>query len=326
MARIDLITTGGTIASLRNALLDETVAALPADRLRELLPVRNLGAEVHIDAMMSVNSCAMSLQQSFAVAMRIQAHLADTDCIGVVVTHGTDTMEESAYLADLLVTSDKPVVFTGAQRSADAPDADGPANLADALTLAASPLGRGIGVVVVFDGQIHAARDVTKFHTSRLGTFVSLSHGKLGEIDAGEVHVSRRPMSRPGLRAARIEDRVDLLTMTLGADDRLLRYAAASGAKAVVLQAFGRGNANPAVASAVADIVAAGVPVIVTSRCPDGFVRPIYGNGGGKDLQKAGAIFAGDLAGAKARILAAVLLGDDRSMAEIRAVFGTLGG
>ena len=152
----------------------------------------------------------------------------------------------------------------------------------------------------------------------------ALSHGKLGVIDEGEVHLSRRPVARQTFVTERIDDRVDLLTMALGADDRLIRYAAASGARAVVLQGFGRGNANSMVAAAVADIVASGVPVIVTSRCPEGFVRPIYGNGGGKDLEKAGAIFAGDLSGQKARILAAVLLGVEMTWDDLRAAFASL--
>lgn len=326
MTRIVLVTTGGTIASLRDERRDETVAAISGEHLLTSTQGHDPGKAVTVDAFLNINSCAMSLQQSFDLARRIDGHLAAPDCIGVVVTHGTDTMEESAWLADLLVASDKPVVFTGAQRSADAPDADGPRNLADALTLAGSTLGRGLGTVVMFDGQFHAARDVTKFHTARSDSFTSLGHGKLGEIDEDEVRLSRTPVVRQTYAPAGIESRVDLLTMVLGADDRLIRHAAASGARAVVLQGFGRGNANPTVAAAVSDIVSSGVPVIVTSRCPEGFVRPIYGNGGGKDLQKAGAIFGGDLTGPKARILAAVLLGAGMTGEDMRAVFARLGG
>jgi L-asparaginase len=234
-------------------------------------------------------------------------HLADPATTGVVVTHGTDTMEESAYMADLVVASDKPVVFTGAQRAADAHDPDGPRNIADAV-------------------RIHAARDVTKTHTSRVDTFMSSEHGKLGEIDGERVSVHRRPVLRKTFVAERIESRVDLVKLVMGSDDRFLRFAADSGAKGIVIEGFGRGNATPAAAKAIAEIIAAGVPVIVTSRCPRGRVRPIYGNGGARDLERADAIFAGDLTGPKARVLAAVMLGAELSSEAMRAEFDLLGG
>jgi L-asparaginase len=112
----------------------------------------------------------------------------------------------------------------------------------------------------------------------------------------------------------------------MGSDDRFLRFAADSGAKAIVLEGFGRGNSTPAAARAIADIIAGGVPVIVTSRCARGRVRPIYGNGGARDIERAGAIFAGDLSGPKARVLAAVLLGAGMSTEDMRAEFDFLGG
>jgi L-asparaginase len=245
---------------------------------------------------------------------------------GVVVTHGTDTMEESAWIADLTVDTDKPVVFTGAQRPADTPDADGPRNIAEAVRVAAHGAARGLGTMIAFEGEFHAARDATKTHASRVDTFASGEHGKLGEIDGTTVVVHRRPLLRRFYDVPLIEPAVDLLKMTMGDDGRLLRLAAASGAKAIVLEGFGRGNTPPPVTAIVAGLIAGGLPVIVTSRCPRGRVRPIYGNGGARDLERAGAIFAGDLAGPKARILAAVLLGLGMDAEAMRAEFTFLGG
>ncbi|TIM68749.1 MAG: hypothetical protein E5Y60_16300 [Mesorhizobium sp.] len=188
--------------------------------------------------------------------------------------------------------------------------------------LAASPLARALGAVVLLEQHFHAARDVTKAHTSRVDAFVSRNHGKLGEIDGAAVSVSRRPILRKTFAASAIEPRVDLIRMVLGSDDRVIRHAVASGSRAIVLEGFGRGNATPA----VADIIADGVPVFVASRCGEGRVSPIYGNGGGKDLEKAGAVFAGDLTGPKLRILVSVLLGMGMTLEEMRPELAAIGG
>ncbi|WP_182086509.1 asparaginase [Aureimonas sp. ME7] len=319
MPLIQLVTTGGTIASRAGGQPDhaaDVVAAIGGAALRAALHDPLDGIELRVDDFCRIGSSAIDLDLAFRIAQRVGEHLEDPACDGVVVTHGTDTMEESAYLADLLVGSDKPVVFTGAQRSADEPDTDGPRNIADAVRLAADPAARGLGALILFEGDFHAARDATKTHTSRTDTFRSAEHGKLGDVDAGEVRIHRRPPPRRTIAAERIDPGVELIRLAMGSSDKLLRFAASSGASAIVLECFGRGNAPPVVAAAVAEIVAAGTPVIVTSRCPEGRVRPIYGNGGGKDLERAGALFAGDLAGPKARILAALLLAAGLPLAE----------
>jgi L-asparaginase len=284
------------------------------------------GVDLVVDAFCNVGSFAIDLPLAFGLAKRVERHLADPGTTGVVVTHGTDTMEESAYLADLLVASNKPVVFTGAQRAADTHDPDGPRNIADAVRIAASPAAIGLGVMIAFEQEFHAARDVTKTHTSRVDTFASSEHGKLGEIDGERVSVHRRPVLHKNFMAERIESRVDLIKLVMGSDDRFLRFAADSGAKGIVIEGFGRGNATPAAAKGVAEIITAGTPVVVASRCPRGRVRPIYGNGGARDLERAGAIFAGDLSGPKARVLAAVMLGAGLSGEAMREDFDFLGG
>ncbi len=326
MSRIVLVTTGGTIASRHDSNSGHTVASVGGDMLRQTLNDRLEGIDLAVDEFCNVGSFAVDLPLAFDLAKRVALHLADPATTGVVVTHGTDTMEESAYMADLLIGSDKPVVFTGAQRPADMPDTDGPRNIADSVRIAASPLTVGIGAMIAFEQDFHAARDVTKTHASRVDTFASGEHGKLGEIDGERISLHRRPVLRKTFAADRIESRVDFVKLVMGSDDRFLRFAADSGAKAIVMEGFGRGNATPVAARAVADIVASGTPVIVTSRCPRGRVRPIYGNGGARDLERAGAIFAGDLSGPKARVLAAVLLGAGFSAEAMRAEFDSLGG
>jgi L-asparaginase len=304
-----LLTTGGTIASRRDAASGAFVSTIGADEMAGRLFGPPPGVTLRAEAFCNIGSFRMDLPTAFALSRRIAAVLADEAVAGVVVTHGTDTMEESAFLVSLTVASDKPVVFTGAQRNADQPDSDGPRNLGDAVRLAASAEMRGIGAVVVFDGVFHAARDVRKTHTSRPGTFASGDHGKLGGVDADAVRLYRRPVRRPSFVVERVEPRIDLIKMAMGMDDRFMRWALADGSRGFVLEAFGLGNCPPAFVSATTDAVAAGVPVLITSRCGDGRVLALYGNGGGVDLAAAGAIFAGDLTGVKARILLAVLLG-----------------
>ena len=304
-----IVSTGGTIASRPDAAADALLSTASGEELLASLGALAPDVPVATEAFCNIGSFAMDLQTSFRLARRLDAILADPDVAGVVVTHGTDTMEEAAFLADLAAATDKPIVFTGAQRHAAEADADGPRNLADSIAVAASPAMRGVGAVIVFEGEIHAARDVTKMHASRVGTFASSEHGKLGEVDAGRVILQRRPLLRLRIRSEAIETRVDLIRMVMGNDDRFLRCALASGARGIVLEAFGRGNVTPAVLAAIYDAVRDDVAIVVTSRCPQGRVMPLYADSGGKAVAAAGAIFAGDLSGIKARILLALLLG-----------------
>jgi L-asparaginase len=326
LKNVRLITTGGTIASRRDERTGDVVAGMSADALRASLHDPLPGIAIEVEEFCNVNSYALDLLTIFALATRINEQLKAPDCDGVVITHGTDTMEESVYLTDLLLASDKPVVFTGAQRAADQPDTDGPRNIADAIRLAVSPAARGLGAMICFEQEFHAARDVSKTHTSRTDTFKSWEHGKLGEIDGATVSVQRRPVLRRSYAPRRIEPNVELIRLAMGAGDGYLRYAADQGVRAIVLEGFGRGNTPPPVTKAAAKIIGRGIPVIVTSRCPRGRVLPVYGNGGGTDLHRAGAIFAGDLSGHKARILACVLLGLGLDMEGLRNEFEFLGG
>jgi L-asparaginase len=308
MKHVILVSTGGTIASRVDPARGHVSASASGRELIGRLHDALADVTVEVDEFCNIGSFNLDLETAFRLARRIGEHLARPEVAGVAVTHGTDTMEESAYLADLVVDSHKPIVFTGAQRHADEPDTDGPRNLAGAIRLAGSGL-QGLGAVILFDQEFYAARDATKTHSYRPGAFTSMEYGKLGELDGDRIVLHRQPLLRTTIPAERIEPAVDLIKLVMGADARFLRCAMASGTKGLVIEAFGRGNATLPVLEGVREAIAADVPVVITSRCPQGRVHPIYGNGGGKDLAAAGAIFAGDLAGVKARILLAVLLG-----------------
>jgi L-asparaginase len=259
-----------------------------------------------LDAFLSVPSFDIHGSLALSLARRVLEHRAP-----VVVTHGTDTMEETVYLIDRLLADDAPpVVLTGAQRAADEPDRDGPRNLRDAIRVAGSAAARRRGAMIAFAGEIHAAREVRKVHTSAVRAFASPGHGPIGHVDGGRVLFSRWPERAPALPVPEDLVPVDLIRLHAGSDARFVRTAVDSGARAIVLECTGRGNANEQVLDGVREAVAAGVAVVVCSRCVEGRVEPVYGRGGGRDLADAGAVFAGDLAGPKARVLLQLAGGD----------------
>jgi L-asparaginase len=262
-------------------------------------------------------SRTLSFNHSLADALRIVDAIVnrplDRVCGGIVVTHGTDTLQETAYLADLAIADDRTVVFTGAQRHAGEPDSDGPRNLADAILVAAAPQARGLGAVVVLAGRIHPARDAVKSHTRAPDGFDSPS--PIGTALDGHVHVRTRPTRATGFALAELgtlDHRVDIVPVYLACDGVQVAACRAAGASGLVLQALGAGNPTPGVIAEVRRCVEAGLVVLVCSRCPHGSTAPLYGTGGGADLMNAGAVFAGDLPAPQARLLLAAALSAER--------------
>ncbi|PWT72938.1 MAG: asparaginase [Proteobacteria bacterium] len=323
--KVVLLATGGTIASRYDPALGRTVASQRAEDLLEALPQVGEVAEIEIENFATIPSFDMSVQFAYRLARRVNEVLSRADVAGLVVTHGTDTMEETSYLADLLLASEKPAVFTGAQRAHDDPQSDGPFNLLNAVRVAAAPTARGLGAVICFNGTIHAARDVTKLHASAVETFQSLEHGALGEVDGDKVIIHRRPTLRRQFRVDRLEERVELIRLTLGIDLTAMESAVDRDVAGIVIEAFGRGNAPTRLSELVRRASDLGIPVLITSRCAAGRVQPIYGGGGGgRDLADAGGIFVGDLKGPKARLLLMVLLSSAETKARIAEMMAAL--
>jgi len=323
--KIVLLATGGTIASRYDPLLGSTVASRRADELLRMLPQVADFAEIEVHDIATIPSYEMDLQFAFGLARRIKDVLGRPEVAGVVVTHGTDTMEETCYLADLLLDSDKPAIFTGAQRAHDDPQSDGPLNLLNALRVAASPLTRGLGAMICFNATIHAARDVTKVHASAVETFQSYERGALGEVDGNKVIIHRRPVLRRSFKIDRLEQSVELFRLVLGIDLRGLEAAIERSVAGLVIEGFGRGNGPSRLAELVRLATRKNIPVLITSRCPAGRVEPVYGGGGGgRDLADAGGIFAGDLKGPKARLLLMVLLSGAESGTRIAETVAAL--
>ena len=309
--QVVVVSTGGTIAMRPDPATGKLVPAVSGEELVDMLRWPD-APPLELDDFASVPSFDMHGDLANALADRVREHCRREDVAGVVVTHGTDTMEESVYAVDRVLDSDTAVVFTGAQRAADEPDTDGPRNLRDAIRVALALEARGRGAVIAFAGEIHAAREVRKVHTSALRAFGSPGYGPIGHVDGESVAFRRRPHRNPPLPSPSGPlPRVDLIRLHAGSDDRFLRASLESGSRAIVLEGTGRGNASESVLPGVEAALEAGVPVVVCSRCAAGRVEPVYGRGGGKDLAEAGALFAGDLPGPKARVLLQLALGAD---------------
>jgi len=318
---ITVITTGGTIAS-RADRSGAQVAGVPGDVLIDGIPIPP-GLSLQVRDVLSLNSAAMTLSDMDTVRSAVVDALAE-GADGVVVTHGTDTTEETAFLVDLLHGDERPVVFTGAQRSADDPGSDGPANLRDALVVAGSANARGLGVLVVFDGAVHAARGTRKMHSLASSPFHDPDLGAVGRVVLGELVVHRRPLRPPVLVGGDGVGsvRVDIVALYPGADATALDAHVAGGARGLVLEAPGLGNTNAGVVAAVRRHVANGIVVLLSTRVQAGPVRAVYGGGGGgRDLVEAGAIPTGNLRPSQARVQLAALLAAGAGRAAIRATF-----
>ena len=256
------------------------------------------------------------------LARAVEQRLLDGDIVGIVITHGTDTLEETAYLHDLLLNSEKPVVFVGALRNSSELSWDGPGNLRSAVCVAIDRDARGLGVLVVMNDQLIAAAEAIKTHTESVDTFQSRDFGPLGIVDKDRILVTRRPLQREHIAAGRIEERVEIIKLAAGADGRFINFAIDDGARGLVIEGLGRGNVTTAALPAIERAIQAGIPVIITSRCPHGRVLDTYAyEGAGKQLKRMGAILGGLAPSHKARIKLMLLLGAGCSVEEIRASF-----
>ena len=280
-------------------------------------------ANVEIHPYANVLGPALSAEDLFAIGRRAVAALQRHEVGGVVVTSGTGIIEEGCYASDLVNTSRKPIVWTGAMFSSDMWDTDGPRNLLNAVRVAASEETRGLGAVVCFNQEIHAARDVVKMHKTSLATFASLDLGLLGRADEDRVVVYRQPSLRRSFAAGRVETNVDLIQLAVGSDDRFFRASLAAGARGIVVEGFpGPGIVCPGALPGVLAARRAAVPVVLATRALSGRTSPKYGGEiGAGDLIKHGVILAGDLAPAKARLLLMVLLGLTDDNSELTGLF-----
>lgn len=241
---------------------------------------------------------------------------------GIVITHGTDTLEETAYFLDLTTQYDFPIVLTGAMRSSNELGADGVYNLVEAVRVACSEDARDKGVLVVMNDEIHQAFNITKTSTSSVNTFQSPQYGPIGLVTKSMVHIQQAPVKRRYVEVNSIEKRVALLKVYAGMERDLIDAIITLGYDGVVLEGLGQGNVPPDVAIGVEKLLEANIPVILVSRCFNGIAEGVYGyEGGGKSLENMGVIFANGINGQKARLKLLIGLNQESAPIDLKEYF-----
>ncbi len=316
-ASIAAVFTGGTIA-VSASKVSKVVPALSGREILERVPEISeylSSLQIHVHDFSTLPGPHISPEMMLTLAGFIREIKEHAE--GIVVTHGTDSMEETAYFLDLVLGDTMPIVFTGSMHTSTDAAWDGGRNLVDAFAVAASSAFRNVGTVVVMNGSIHAASEVTKTHTMMVDTFRSPDFGALGTVNTLELDAPRRirePHHRTSI--AITEDvelpYVELLKTYSGMEDTLFIAALKAGAKGIVIEAMGQGNVPPGVVNGIARAREMKIPVVITSRCQAGPVRPYYAyEGAGRDLEKLGCIFAPYLTGPKARIKLMLAMASD---------------
>jgi L-asparaginase len=320
--RVAIFFTGGTIAMKIDEARGGAVPALSgADILRAAPGIGDVADIEPID-FASLPGPHVTPAKMLELAQSVSKKLAQPGVAGVVVTHGTDTLEETAYLLDIVLSEDKPIALVGAMRNSSELGWDGPANLRAAVQVAAASDARGLGVVVAMTGRLIAASEAVKIYAEAPHTFGSRDFGPLGMIDKDRVIVVRRPTTREHIPTDRLEERVDIVVAAAGVDGRFVECALDRGARGLVVQGLGRGNLPPAMLPAIERATKGGIPVVITSRCPRGRVLDTYAyEGAGKQLTELGAILGGLLPSHKARLKLMVMLGAGHSVERIRSSF-----
>jgi len=322
--RIRILATGGTIAGVQAVpgQGDYKPGAITVEALLASSPHAGDLAELSAEQVANIGSNDMDDAVWLKLIRRVEAALADPDVDGIVITHGTDTMEETAWLLELATGGDKPVVLVGSMRPSTAVSADGPANLENAITVAASPAARSRGVMVALNDTIHGARDVMKTHGMRVDAFSSPNRGPLGWVHEGKVKfhapapAGRGPARFPVGDATELP-RVDILYAHAGADRPLMDAAVAAGARGLVIAGSGAGSMTRVMRTAAREIGATGVIVVRTARHSAGSVERKDGSGDDTSTVVAG----GDLTAPKARVLLKLMLLRPRPAAEVQAAF-----
>lgn len=300
--RISVLGTGGTIASTDAA--DGAEPTKQGEELIDTVPALEEYADVVVEEVAQIPSFEMDTPTLETIGERVRELDRDEATDAIVITHGTDTIEETAYYLDVAISPSTPVFLTGAQRRPDETSPDGPGNLLTAFQAASAFDDAVGGVFVAFNEEIHAARSVVKTHTSKLETFSSFSHGPVATVDHSGVNVHRPPRSESvSISGTSLRATVYIVKSGSGVSGDLLDAALDRDAEGIVVEGTGLGNVTAEIGEAIKRACESDVPVIITSRCLKGRTAPVYGaTGGGERLREYGAVFAGGLPAQKARL------------------------
>lgn len=320
--RIAVIFTGGTISMKVDERIAAAIPALSSEEIMSMVTNIDKIADIEIITFGSYPGPHMTPDLIWSLSTLVKTTISRDDIDGVVITHGTDSLEETAYFLDLNINCSKPIVMVAAMRNGSELGYDGPSNLSSAICTATSDDAQNKGVLIVLNNEVNSARETTKTHTLSLDTFKSLEFGPLGIVDNDEVIFYRNIIKHEHIETESFEKEVALIKACVGCDSKYLLYAIETGTKGFVIEAMGRGNVPPEMVEGIKRAITLNIPVVIVSRCPMGRVLDSYGyNGGGKDIRNLGAIFGGNLNGQKARIKLMLALGKTNDYSEIKAIF-----
>lgn len=309
MKKVVLLTTGGTIASKPNKESGKLASgALTGEELAAMCQLPN-NIEVIVESVFQKASIHITFDDLLVLKERITDYFKDESVSGVVVTHGTDTMEETAYFLDLTINDRRPTVVTGSQRSPEDLGSDVFINLRHAIYSACSKDLHDAGTVVVFNERIFSARYVKKEHASNIQGFSAFGFGYLGIIDNDQVQIFQKPIKREYFEVNSPIPQVDIIKCYIGADGKFIKAAREEGVKGMVLEGVGRGQVAPNMMTEIEKAIEEGIKLVITTSAEEGSVYTTYDyEGSAYDLYKKGVILGSDNDSKKARIKLAVAL------------------
>ncbi|KXZ39372.1 L-asparaginase [Alkalithermobacter thermoalcaliphilus JW-YL-7 = DSM 7308] len=320
--KVAIIFTGGTISMTVDPRLGAAIPTLSGEQIMSMVTNIDKFAHIEIIDFDEIPGPHMTPERIMDLKKLVDETAKREDIDGIVITHGTDSLEETAFFLDLCVDTNKPVVVTGAMRSSSELGYDGPSNLAAAICTAISDQARSKGVLVVLNNEVNAASEVTKTDTLRLNTFKSVSYGPLGIVDNDVLILHRDITCKKRIKTDKVEPNVDLIKTGIGMDSKFIKFSVDSGAKGIVIEAMGRGNIPPKMLDGIKYANEKNIPVVITSRCHSGRVLDTYGYAGaGRNLVELGCILGNDLPGQKARIKLMLALGKTNNIKEIKEIF-----
>ena len=322
MKKIAIIFNGGTISMKIDEKIKAAVPSLSAEEIMSMIPGVEEYAEIEAYTFSSMPSPHMTLETMLTLSKFTTELVEREDIDGVVITHGTDTLEETAYLLDLTVKTKKPVVVTGAMRSGSELGYDGPFNLATSICTAISDEAVGRGVLVCFNGELNSASEVTKANSMALNAFRTPNFGPIGLVDNDNVIFYRDANYSEKYDVSEIKKQVALIKCVVDMDSSYIDYLIEKGCGGIVIEALGRGNVPPKMVDGIKKATELNIPVVVVSRCFEGRVFESYGyEGGGKQLKDLGVIFGDTLPGQKARIKLILAINSGMNIHEIARAF-----
>ena len=322
MKKIAVVFNGGTISMKVDERIKAAVPTLTGEEIMSMVTGIEEFAEIESYSFSSLPSPHMTFKTMLELSKFTKDLLDRNDIDGVVITHGTDTLEETAYLLDLTIKSEKPVVITGAMRSGSELGYDGPSNLAASICTAISDDAKKRGVLVCFNGELNSASEVTKANSMALNAFRTPNFGPIGIVDNNKVMFYRETKSTEKYDVEEIKSDVALIKCVVDMDSSFIDFVIDKGYGGIVIEALGRGNVPPKMVGGIKAALNKGIPVVVVSRCFEGRVHESYGyEGGGKTLKDLGVIFGDTLPGQKARVKLALAINSTINKEEIKKQF-----